>query len=62
MWVFLTRRFRRWLIMAIAVPVLGAVARRLSERIEKKHAGPTKTSKALGHAGRFAQSTRKKGR
>jgi hypothetical protein len=61
MWVFLSRRFRRWLLMAVAVPVIGAVARKLSGRIEEKH-GRTKTSRVLGHVGNVAQSPRQKRR
>jgi hypothetical protein len=62
MWVFLSRRLRSWLIMAVAVPVIGAVARRLSQRLEERHARPTRTSKALGHVGRVAQSPKQKQR
>jgi hypothetical protein len=62
MWVFLSRRLRRWLIMAVAVPVIGGLARWLSQRLEEKHAGPTRASKALGTVGRVAQSSRQKQR
>jgi hypothetical protein len=61
MWALLSRRFRRWLLMVVAVPVIGALARRLAERLERKH-GPTTTSKALGHVGRVARSPRAKRR
>jgi hypothetical protein len=59
MWVFLSRRLRRWLIMAVAVPVIGALARRLSGRLEETH---PRSSKALGHVGRVAQSPKQRQR
>lgn len=59
MWAFFSRRFRRWLIMAVAVPVIGALARWLSNRLEEKH---PRSSKALGHVGRVAQSPKQKQR
>ena len=62
MWVFLTRRFRRWLLMAVAVPVIGAVARKASARLEQKHGAPTKASQALGHVGNVARSRRQRRR
>jgi hypothetical protein len=55
MWALLSRRFRRWLLMVVAVPLLGVVARRLADRIERRH-GSTRTSRALGHVGRVARS------
>jgi len=61
MWLFLSRRFRRWLLMAVAVPVIGAVARRVSCRLEERH-GPTRTSRTLGHVGNVARSSRQRRR
>jgi hypothetical protein len=61
MWAFFSRRFRQWLLMAVAVPLVGAGARRLSDRLERRH-GPTRTSKALGHVGRVARSPKQKQR
>jgi hypothetical protein len=55
MWAFFSRRFRQWLLMAVAVPLIGVVARRLSVRLERRH-GPTRTSRALGHVGHVARS------
>jgi hypothetical protein len=61
MFALLSRRFRQWLLMAVAVPLIGAFSRRLSERIEQRH-GPNRASKALGHVGRVARSPKQKQR
>jgi hypothetical protein len=61
MWALLSRRFRRWLLMVVAVPLLGALARRLADRIEER-SGPTRTSRALDSVGRAAQSPKQRQR
>jgi formate hydrogenlyase subunit 4 len=61
MWALLSRRFRRWLLMVVAVPLLGALARRLADRIEQRH-GPNVASRALDQVGRVARSPKQRQR
>jgi hypothetical protein len=61
MWAFFSRRFRRWLLMAVAVPLIGAAARHLSGRLEERQ-GSTRASRTLGHVGRVAQSPKQRRR
>jgi hypothetical protein len=46
MWVFLTARFRQFVIFSVALPVLRSVSRRVADRIERSH-GRTRTTRAL---------------
>jgi hypothetical protein len=50
MWAFLSARFRMWLIMAVAVPVVGWLLGRIGDLIEARR-GPNTLSKVLktGH-------------
>lgn len=50
MWLLLTSRLRRWVILTVAVPLLGFAARRLGERMERDHA-PSRLSRALRRLG-----------
>ena len=45
MWAFLFRRVRLFIVAAILLPVVGSLARRLAERLEKD--GPTMASRGL---------------
>jgi hypothetical protein len=48
-WIFLTRRLRRWLVLAIALPLARATMHRLARAAE--HRNPAgRTAKALRHA------------
>ncbi|MGC5165962.1 hypothetical protein [Luteimicrobium sp. DT211] len=47
MWRLLKLRLRTLVIAAILIPLAGWVARRLAERAEQKHQGPTTTSRVL---------------
>ena len=47
MWAFLMRRVRVLLVVVLLLPVVGAVARRLADRSERRHAGPTLGSRVL---------------
>jgi hypothetical protein len=47
MWKLLKLRLRTLVIVAVLVPLVGWVARRLAERTEQRHAGPTPTSRVL---------------
>jgi len=46
MWVFLSGRLRRWMLMTVLVPVVGFGARKLSEAIEGRR-GPNPLSSGL---------------
>jgi hypothetical protein len=47
MWAFLLRRVRVLLVVVLLLPVVGAVARRLADRSERRHEGPTLGSRVL---------------
>ncbi len=47
MWKLLKLRLRTLVIVAILIPLAGWAARTLAERSERKHAGPTTTSRVL---------------
>ena len=53
MWVFLSGRLRRWVLMAVLLPVLGFGARKLGEAIESRR-GPNPVSSGLRSASSFA--------
>jgi|GEM_PF-1601209 len=40
MWFFFLRRLRLLLVVAVLLPVVAAIARRLAERLEQRGAGP----------------------
>ena len=46
MWVFLSGRLRRWMLMTVLVPVVGFGARKLGEAIEGRR-GPNPVSSGL---------------
>jgi len=48
MWIFLTRRLRRWVLLAIAVPVARLVVHRLA-RAAEHHDPSTRTARTLRH-------------
>lgn len=50
MWVFLTARLRQWVLLSVVLPVLGAVARAIGERIERRR-GSTRLSRGLQKVG-----------
>ena len=58
MWVFLSGRLRRWMLMTVLVPVAGFGARKLGEVIEGRRgpnplsAGLRKASTLTGRGGR----------
>ena len=47
MWLFLSRRLRLFLLVAILLPLVSSLARRWAERYERTHAGPTRGSRSL---------------
>lgn len=54
MWVLLTSRIRRWVILSVAIPLLGLAARRVGQRMEKNRA-PSRPSRALRRFGSLAR-------
>jgi len=46
MWLFLTTRFRQWLILAFVVPVVTALVRVLRRRLEARR-GSTRLTRLL---------------
>jgi hypothetical protein len=60
MWALLSRRFRKWLLMAVAVPLIGALARNLADRLERRHGGPNTASRALDRVGQVARSPKQR--
>jgi hypothetical protein len=49
MWVFLSRRLRMWLLLAIALPAVRVVVRRLAHGADRRNPA-TKTARTLHHA------------
>ncbi len=50
MWVFLTARIRRWVLMGLLLPLAGGVARRVADRLEAG-SGPSRVSRGLRTVG-----------
>jgi hypothetical protein len=50
MWLFLTRRFRMWVLLTVLAPLATGVLRRLGQTLERRN-GPTAASNALLKAG-----------
>ena len=61
MWVLLSTRLRRWLLMSAVVPLVALVARSVAHRVERKR-GPGKLSGALHQVGRLDRRGRREGR
>jgi hypothetical protein len=41
------RRFGRWLVMVIAIPVAAALLRRIADKVEERNGPDSKTAKGL---------------
>jgi hypothetical protein len=59
MWLFLTRRFRMWVILTILAPLATQVLRRLGQTLERRN-GPSTVSNALLKAGDLGERARVK--
>ncbi len=46
MWIFLTRRLRQWLVLAVAVPAALTGVRLMRQRLERR-SGPSGVTRAL---------------
>ena len=59
MWLFLTRRFRMWVILTVLAPLAVEVLRRLGQTLERRN-GPTAVSSGLLKAGDVGDRARVK--
>ena len=57
MWLFLTRRFRTWLLVTFLVPLASGALRRIGETLERRN-GPSGVSNALLKAGHLGDRAR----
>ena len=57
MWLFLTRRFRTWLLVTFLVPLASGVLRRMGQTLERRN-GPSGVSTALLRAGELGDRAR----
>jgi hypothetical protein len=57
MWLFLTRRFRMWVMLTILAPLATRVLRRLGQTMERRN-GPTAISNGLLKAGDLGERAR----
>jgi hypothetical protein len=48
MWIFLTRRLRQWLVLAVAVPAVLAVVRMVRTRLERRSGQTGVTGRCAG--------------
>jgi hypothetical protein len=59
MWLFLTRRFRMWILLTILAPLATRVLRHLGQTLERRN-GPTAVSNGLLKAGDVGERARVK--
>jgi hypothetical protein len=57
MWLFLTRRFRTWVLLTVLAPLATSVLRRLGQSLERRN-GPTPVSNGLLKAGDVGDQVR----
>ena len=57
MWLFLTRRFRMWVILTVLAPVAVRVLRQLGQTLERRN-GPSTISNGLLKAGDLGDKAR----
>jgi hypothetical protein len=57
MWLFLTRRFRMWVVLTVLAPLATTVLRRLGQTLEQRN-GPTAVSNGLLRAGDLGERAR----
>ena len=58
MWALLLRRVRLMLLVAVLLPVVSSIARRLAERVERQNSAPTRGSRGLRTIEAMAGRTR----
>ena len=59
MWLFLTRRFRMWVLLTVLAPLATKVLRRLGQTLERRN-GPSAISNGLLKAGDVGERARVK--
>jgi hypothetical protein len=59
MWLFLTRRFRMWVLLTVLAPLATGVLRRLGVALQKRN-GPSAVSNGLLRAGDLGDQVRVK--
>jgi hypothetical protein len=59
MWLFLTRRFRMWVLLTVLAPLATKVLRRLGQILERRN-GPNAVSNGLLKAGDVGEQARVK--
>jgi hypothetical protein len=59
MWLFLTRRFRMWVLLTVLAPLATGVLRRIGQALERRN-GPTAVSNGLLKAGDVGERARVK--
>jgi hypothetical protein len=57
MWLFLTRRFRTWVLLTVFVPLASGLLRRLGQTLERRN-GPSSVSNGLLRAGDLSDRAR----
>jgi hypothetical protein len=57
MWLFLTRRFRTWLLLTLVLPLATGVLRRLGQTLERRN-GPSAVSNGLLRVGALGDGAR----
>jgi hypothetical protein len=58
MWLFLTRRFRMWVILTLLAPVATKALRGLGQTLERRNGRPTTLSSGLLRAGELGERAR----
>ena len=57
MWLFLTRRFRTWVLITFLIPLATGLLRRVGEALQRRN-GPTTVSNGLLKAGELGDRAR----
>ena len=57
MWLFLTRRFRTWVLITFLVPLATGLLRRVGEALQRRN-GPTAVSNGVLKAGELGDRAR----
>ena len=60
MWLFLTRRLRRWLILAVLLPIMSVLVRTIRSALERR-TGSTRLTRALLRLERLGRRRRRRG-
>jgi hypothetical protein len=57
MWLFLTRRFRTWVLITFLIPLATGLLRRVGEALQRRN-GPSAVSNGLLKAGQIGDRAR----